>query len=297
MYTCTHPFVTMNKRTKITNKGEKQRCLGRVMKGFDLWGTQRKPYLTTQCQRCAKPSGFCTSHEKLCNNQSGSSSKRLGAFGSSSTKICDISDTQYELIVKNPGIIDFNDFKKSKLTIHEYIDSRTKDMKRNELEKKMRQVISSLRDSRLEDVSSLLNEISDDIPSRHMTDSPQQRQETEAFLQKKHWWAQQDKVTIRDRFSHASTTFAKSSDGKFYTQNQVCVGEERYWSDPKVPEKYKNSDGIVLDPESHCYIYEIYLYPDAAKFHCLPKSSYCGFHFNISTGYLQKSHEISEETA
>ena len=196
------------------------------------------------------------------------------------------------LTAQTPALFLLKDFNRFLTDLS--ISRKLRNMKRADLQKKMEEAMASLRESRLDDVKHLLEEISDDIPSRHMTATPENQQETEEFLKKKHWWAQQDKVTIRDRGSSATTTFARSEDGRYYTQNQICVGEDRYWSDSKVPESHKNSDGIVLDPETHCYITEIYLYPDAAKFHCLTKRSYSDFFYNINTGYLQKSHEILE---
>lgn len=274
----------MNKSTVVLKHSEKPRCKGRVQKGFQIWGTQRKPYLMTQCTRSVQEGCFCTVHGRV--------NYTFGTYGTSMTDVCDISDQEYELIKKHSGAISYEDFLKERVPVQEFVSRKLRNMKRTDLQKKMEKAMASLRESRLDDVKHILEEISDDIPSRHMTTTPERRQETEEFLKKKHWWAQQDKVTIRDRGSNAMTSFARSEDGRYYTQNQICVGEDRYWMDSKVPEKHKNSDGIVLDPETHCYITEIYLYPEAAKFHCLTKRSYCDFFYNINTGYLQKSHEI-----
>jgi len=278
----------MNISTVTLKDTTKPRCVGRVRRGFQVWKTQRKPYLTTQCTRSTKEGCFCTSH--------GSAKYSFGTYGKTMMDVCDISDQEYELMKRHPNTVSYNDYVAEKVSVQEFISRKLRNMKRADLQKKMEEAMTSLRDCRLDDVRNILEEISDDIPSRHMTSTPDNQQETEEFLKKKHWWAQQDKVTIRDRGSSATTSFARSEDGLYYTQNQICVGEDRYWKDAKIPESHKNSDGIVLDPETHCYITEIHLYPEASKFHCLTKRSYCDFFYNINTGYLQKSHEILVES-
>lgn len=282
------------KRESHTQKSKKPRCIARIIGGKHLWGTGKRPYLGTQCTR---PSGmnstFCTVHQHNRNS---------GIFGTPTDNICDISEADVQTIRAHAGLISHSKYLESKLPIHEYITSAvqsvTKYAQRKEWKRQIQDTIRTLlfnnNDNNKTDLDifhELMNGLNEQIPCRDMSNSPISKLETEEFLQQKHWWIQQEKVTITDRYTNASTTFAKCKN-KFYTQTKHCVGIEKYWTDDTVPDSFKNSDGIILDPITHCYLTEISLYPEAIKFHCLGRSSYSEYFYNTTTHHLQKSHEI-----
>lgn len=276
----------------LTKKSKKPRCIARIIKSKQLWDTGKRPYLGTQCSRpCGNGSEFCCIHQ---------TNRKYGIFGVPSTNISDLSEAQIEIIKSNPGLISYKKFKESKLPIHEYITSAVQSVTiyapREEWNRQILETLHAINNNdgnkTQHDIFQELLSLSHSIPSRDMSHSPLPQQETEEFLKMKHWWNQQEKVTITDRFTHASTTFAKSFDNKFYTQMKQCVGEEKFWRNNDIPDSMKNSDGIILDPITHCYLTEISLYPEARKFHCLGKKSYSEYFYNTTTGRLQKSHEI-----
>ena len=75
-----------------------------------------------------------------------------------------------------------------------------------------------------------------------------------------------EKIILSDG-SNTETFYLKNN--QIVLKNGIHVGDYYYWidSDTEIPKNFKNSQNIVLDPDSNSPLYEYYLHKDMNMYH------------------------------
>lgn len=282
---------------ELTKKGC-VRCRARVLSTKRFWGKNALPHLGTQCTRAIskKDGGFyCTTHTKSLKN---------GDITVAKDGVYDVEESVATCLKTNPNLLDHAEFITSQLSIREYIQQTLHKMEKN----KERTTIQARLQSHIQNVFNKGQQNNDDvmklieIMEEGMCEMRCDENQidlsridtstlTTEYLENQKWWRLQQKVKITDYNTKSSTIFAVN-DNKLYTQTRLQVGEIMYWKDDSIPDFLKNSDGIILEPYSHCYLTQVLLYPVNSVFHCLQKSKYTPYVYVKKFQKLQKTHEI-----
>ena len=282
------------------DKDSKPRCTARILQSKQIWGKHVPPYFGTQCVRGSFECGsFCKMHVKH---------RKGGTFGEHiDLPVHDIKDETYTILKKTNPLLNHEEYKKCNLTINDYVIYILKQHKNilcqkvneNNLENVIHEVYktggTTSRKEQIEFAKQICSKIHIESVNESVNESSENdtknKNMTQEFVNMQQWWKDKEKIKIIDYNTKAVSIFA-IVDRKIYTQNQVCVGEEKYWKDPNITNDLKNSDGYILDPETQSYLSQILLYEQGKSFHNLTKNAYTDFKYIPEYNILQKTNEI-----
>ena len=129
-----------------------------------------------------------------------------------------------------------------------------------------------------------------------MTEKQQKPTLSREYILLEQWWQQQYKVHIVDYDTKKTTIFAieltENPIKKIFTKAKAHVGNCAYWIEKEIPSKFKNDDGIIIDPVSFCYLSKISLFPEMKSHHSLPKYNYLEYIYVKEYDILRKTHEV-----
>ena len=292
-----------------------KRCWGRTKKNKTIWKTHFSHY--SFGTRCTRP---CLKNKKLCKIHSNNNTYGIyDSIKKPENIVLDIDDDMYNYLKTNNMYP--VQFQKANLSIEEFINmhiesNRPKIQNNAHLKYVINAIDNTTDDMFLETISKDHFEKEYKNVMEYVKYEPKTLELTINTLKKKllkrnkkikvlnseykeieKWWDKQYKVQIIDYDTKKNTVLAiefnDKSIKKLYTKAKVHIGNCEYWTEKLIPSIFKNEYGIIIDPDSFCYLFKFHLFHKMKCHHSLPKSEYYEYAYVKKYNILRKTHEVT----